>query len=252
MFERLKQRSLALHRPRMAATAIYCALMPRIAARPLELVGARVERGILVLPNAERATERAAERPIRVDHWELKHRVALAALIDFVNCEVQAKGYDAWLSIVAETLALACEAVKVERLSPSSFRHTALSTWSAAGYSTEEIALLAGHFCRRSSLHYIRTASAWGPEDAVVQSPGPMQPSSNVTEPAAKTATAEFNTDPMPTPASLPSTSEDSQKLMSDYRRRRDEDEEKLIRSTQSLLAERIHSPGEQAPPASV
>ena len=258
VFTRLKKRAIELDRMRMAATAIYCILMPRIGARSVELVDARVEEGILILPNAKRATEQAKERRLDIGHWDIHYRVALAALIDIVNFEVDEIGYDAWHSVLAETLARACEAVNVRRLSPSSFRHTALSTWSAAGLSMEEIARLAGHFCRRSPQHYIRTASAWGHEDSIVKSPAPTEPTREITEATAASPEPEFDYEPMPTPTPIPTKPNETQKLQTAHRLGFMEWENGLIQNTQRLVRERSSAPvseqtsGSQIPPRSM
>ncbi|MCF1742061.1 hypothetical protein [Paradevosia shaoguanensis] len=244
VFAHLKKRALELHRPRMAATAIFCVLMSRIGGRPVELVGASVRGSTLILPNAKRAVSQATERPIMVDQWDLHHRVALAALIDLVNSEVGDAGYQAWLSTLAEILARACQAVGVPRLAPSSFRHTALSTWSAAGFSTEEIALLAGHFCRRSPSHYIRTASAWGPEDATVAPLGPA-PTPEVEEVRTDTSLG-LDFEPMPQPNSPPPRADISQRLWNEHRQRMDEQEKSLDLVTKRTRLDRMRLPREQ------
>ena len=244
VFAHLKKRALELHRPRMAATAIYCVLMPRIGGRPVELVGASVRGGSLILPNAKRAVGQATERPIMVHQWDMHHRVALAALIDFVNAEVGDAGYEAWLSMLAEILARACQAAGVPRLAPSSFRHTALSTWAMAGFSIEEIALLAGHFSRRSPSYYIRTASAWSPEDATVTSLGPA-PTQEVEEVKAGTSLG-FDLEPMPQPNSPPPRADISQRLWNEHRQRMDEQEKSLDLVMKRTRLDRMRLPREQ------
>lgn len=245
VFAHLKKRALELHRPRMAATAIFCVLMPRIGGRPVELVGASVRGGVLVLRNAKKAAGQAIERLIKVDQWDLHHRVALAALIDLVNSEVGDTGYQAWLSTLAEILARACQAAGVPRLAPSSFRHTALSTWSAAGLSVEEIALLAGHFCRRSASHYIRTASAWGPEDATVTPLAPVALVSEVAE-VSSGASLEFDLEPMPQPTSSQPRADISQRLWNEHRQRVNEQEKSLDLAMECTRLDRVRLPREQ------
>lgn len=244
VFSHLKTRALELHRPRMAATAIYCVLMPRLGGRPVELVGASVSGSTLILPNAKRAVGQATERSIMVDQWNLQHRVALAALVDLVNAEVGDAGYEAWLSTLAEILARACQAAGVPRLAPSSFRHTALSTWSAAGLSTEEIALLAGHFCHRSASHYIRTASAWGPEDAAIATLAPGTPAPEGVEVSSDTS-LEFDLEPMPQPTSPPPRPDISQRLWNEHRQRVDEQEKSLGLAIERTRLDRMRLPGE-------
>lgn len=243
VFSHLKSRALEWNRARMAATALYCILMPKIGGRPVELVGAEVDQGVLVLRNAKRAPGQKAHRPISVAEWDLQYRVALAALVNFVDQEVDTQGYQAWLSSLAEILARACKSVEVPRLAPSSFRHTALSTWSAAGYSVEEIAALAGHFCRRSPSHYIRTASAWGPEDAVVQS-GTLTELTAKTEAEAAVAdigdgAADVRFEPMPQPVAPPSVPDRSGKLWDEYRQRMEEERKSLVERVDRIKNER-------------
>ena len=239
VFTRLKERSLKLNRIRMAAAAFYCVLMPRLGARPVELLGATVVAGHLVLPNAKRAVDQSSYRGLDVRHWHLQHRVALAALLDIVTSEVEEGGYEAWLSILAETLARACEAVEVRRLAPSSFRHTALSTWAAAGYTTEEIARLAGHFSRRSPAHYIRTASAWGPEDAIVTPAAALDHAVSSDESMDKSVDQEFDLSPMPQPIHIPSAPDASKALWDEYRRRSEDQARALNEAVASVMSQR-------------
>lgn len=233
VFGHLKTRALELQRVRMAATAIYCVLMPRLGGRPVELVGAEVSDGVLVLPNAKRAPGQELKRQIPVGHWEFQYRVALAALIEVVNREVGENGYNAWLSVLAEILARACLAVGVSRLAPTTFRHTALSTWSAAGYTTEEIAALAGHFCGRSPSHYIRTASAWNPEDVMTVS---LAPTAAILKDEADPASA-FDVSPMPQPQPLPTVVDNSSSLWADHRKRMDQEERALDLAVAEAIA---------------
>nr|WP_314260706.1 hypothetical protein [uncultured Devosia sp.] len=238
VFDRLKQRALALNRGRMAATALYCVLMPRLGGRPVELVGARVAGGRLIVPNAKRADGQDPERSIDVSGWDLHYRVALAALIDFTGMEVPDVGYEAWHKIMAETLARACDAVSVPRIAPSSFRHTALSTWAAAGFSIDEIARLAGHFSGRSPSYYIRTASSWGPEDVVVKiielepAPPPRAEKSDV-------ANRFDDVAPMPLPPLRPQENDDTKKLIEEQRQRFQQFEDELNRGTEAARASR-------------
>ena len=239
----LKSRALNWNRVRMAATALYCLLMPKIGGRPIELVGAKIDRGVLVLKNAKRAPGQEVYRPIALVDWELEYRVALAALIEFVDQEVGTQGYNAWLSALAEILARACTAVDVPRLAPSSFRHTALSTWSEAGYSIEEIAKLAGHFSHRSASHYIRTASAWGPEDAVVRTGSAMEPRAEAEAkplvPDTPDSADEFDFEPLPQPESKPSVSDRSGALWDEYRQRVEQEQKSLSEAVDRLKNER-------------
>lgn len=238
VFERLKQRALALNRMRMAATALYCVLMPRLGGRPVELVGARVDGSRLIFDNAKRAADQVPVRSIDISGWDLHYRVALAALIDFTSMEVSDVGYEAWHKAMAETLARACQSVSVPRIAPSSFRHTALSTWSAAGFSIDEIARLAGHFSKRSPSYYIRTASAWGPEDVIVKTiesepaPPPLAETSDV-------ATLFDDIAPMPLPAFKREENDDTQKLIAEQRQRVQQFEEALDRGVEAAKASR-------------
>lgn len=245
VFTRLKERSLKLNRIRMAAAAFYCVLMPRLGARPVELLGATVVAGHLVLPNAKRAVDQSSYRGLDVRHWQLQYRVALAALLDIVTSEVEEGGYEAWLSILAETLARACEAVEVRRLAPSSFRHTALSTWAAAGYTTEEIARMAGHFSRRSPAHYIRTASAWGPEDAIVTPAAALDHAVSFDESMDKSVDQEFDLSPMPQPVNVSSAPDESKALWDEYRRRSEDQTRALNEAVASVMSQRAPRAGD-------
>lgn len=192
------------------------------------------------LPNAKRAVDQASYRGLDVRHWHLQHRVALAALLDIVASEVEEGGYEAWLSILAETLARACEAVEVRRLAPSSFRHTALSTWAAAGYTTEEIARLAGHFSRRSPTHYIHTASAWGPEDAIVTPAAALDHAVSFDERIDKSVGQEFDLSPMPQPVHIPSAPDASKALWEEYQRRVEDQTRALDEAVAAVISQRV------------
>lgn len=163
----LHEMALGLHRPRIAVLGLYLLLMPRIGARPIELMKAWVDAGVLVISSAKLGA--GHERYISLATWPELHRVALAAFLQIVQEQAASLSYDGWLSAFAEQLARACKAVGVKRMAPSAFRHTAMSTWAAAGYTPQMIALLAGHLTLKSQAHYIRTAAAWGQSSDLVQ-----------------------------------------------------------------------------------
>ncbi len=167
VFGHLKIMAVRHRRIRSAACALYCLLVPKLGPRPVELTQAWIKDSTLFIPSAKQPQNQPAIREIDISDFHPTHREALLALIYIVDRDVQAGGYDAWLSRLAETLARACETVTrktgqvIDRLSPSSFRHTAISTWHAAGYTAEEIAELVGHRDLRSQNAYKRTGSAW-------------------------------------------------------------------------------------------
>ena len=167
VFGHLKIMAVRHKRIRSAAVALFCLLVPKLGPRPVELTRAWVEGTTLFIPSAKQPEGEPAEREIDISDFHPTHREALLALIYIVARDVKAGGYDAWLSRLAEILARACETVskktgeRIERLAPSSFRHTAISTWHAAGYTVEEIAELVGHRSLRSQNAYKRSSSAW-------------------------------------------------------------------------------------------
>lgn len=167
VFGHLKIMAVRHSRIRSAACALYCLLVPKLGARPVELTKAWVEGNTLFVPSAKQPENQPDIREIDISDFHPTHREALFALIYIAARDVEADGYDAWLSRLAETLARACVTVErkthqnIGRLSPSSFRHTAISTWHSAGYTAEEIAELVGHRDLRSQNAYKRTSSAW-------------------------------------------------------------------------------------------
>lgn len=160
VFTKLKHSAMRLRRLRPAMTALYCLVQPRLGVRPIELHTANFAGDLLMVRNAKRKD--SSYRQLDVSSWDPSHKMALAVLIEMAREEIREVGYDAWLSRVAECLARACHAVPgVPRLCPSGFRHIALSTWHASGYTVEEIAALAGHLLPTSSRHYIHKSAAW-------------------------------------------------------------------------------------------
>ncbi len=167
VFGHLKIMAVRHRRIRSAAVGLYCLLVPKLGVRPVELTGAWVEGDTLFVPSAKQPEGGPSVRRIDISDFHPTHKEALLALIFIVARDVEAGGYDAWLSRLAETLARACVTVgkktgqEIDRLSPSSFRHTAISTWHAAGYTPEEIAELVGHRSLRSQSAYKHSGSAW-------------------------------------------------------------------------------------------
>ena len=165
VFGHLQLAAVKYQRMGLAAAALYCLVKPNLGTRPVELHQAVIEGDILVVPNAKR--EDGSNRRLDLSGWDPTHRMALAVLIKLAQAEVDSDGHDAWLGRLAERLARACEAAGrtgdfIPRLAPSSFRHTAISTWHAAGFTVAEIAEMAGHLLTSSaSRHYIHKSAAW-------------------------------------------------------------------------------------------
>lgn len=160
VFTQLKHSAMRLRRLRPAMTALYCLVQPRLGVRPIELHTAHFAGDLLMVRNAKRKDN--SFRQLDVSSWAPSHRMALAVLIEMAREEIREVGYDAWLSRLAESLARACHVVPgIPRLCPSGFRHIALSTWHASGYTVAEIAELAGHLLPASSRHYIHKSAAW-------------------------------------------------------------------------------------------
>lgn len=204
VFGRLKQQALHHKRVRLAATALYCLVQPILGARPIELLDAQIDGELLTVRNAKRTD--GSRRRIDLSQVHPSHRMALVVLIEIVARDVGKLGYQRWLKILAETLARACEAASTQenpipRLSPTSFRHTAISTWSAAGFSEGEIAEMAGHFSLLTARrHYIHAGAAWAVGGAGViragAEPGQPRPPTEERSPGEAFAFQEFPTPP--------------------------------------------------------
>lgn len=170
VFGRLKQKAIHHDRIRLAATALFCLLQPILGTRPIELQHTRIEGDVLIVLNAKRAD--GSSRGLNLADVHPIHRMALLVLIEIIKVEIADVGYERWLKTLAENLARACEAAStrenpIPRLAPSSFRHTAISTWAAAGFSVEEIAEMAGHLSLLSARrHYIHQGAGWAQRHA--------------------------------------------------------------------------------------
>lgn len=170
VFGRLKLKALHHGRLRLAATALFCLLQPILGTRPVELQHARIAGDMLVVRNAKRTDGSSRELDLADVHP--MHRMALLVLIEIIKIEIADVGYERWLKMLAENLARACEAAStkenpIPRLSPSSFRHTAISTWAATGYTVHEIGEMAGHLSLLSARrHYIHDGAAWAQRHA--------------------------------------------------------------------------------------
>lgn len=187
VFGRLKQQALHHDRIRLAACALYCLLQPILGTRPIELQHARIEDDALVVQNAKRAD--GSSRRLDLAGVHAVHRMALLVVIEIIRVEVASVGYERWLSALAETLARACAAVSTDRnpiprLAPSSFRHTAISTWAAAGFSVEEIAEMAGHLSLLSARrNYIHEGAGWAVKNGAGIRPAVIPPEVAEVEP---------------------------------------------------------------------
>jgi hypothetical protein len=229
VFGHLKITAVRRHRIRSAACALYCLLVPRLGTRPVELTKAWVKGDILFVPSAKQPEDQPAVREIDISNFHPTHREALLALIYIVDRDVETGGYDAWLKRLAEILARACETVKrktgqdIPRLAPSAFRHTAVSTWHAAGYTPEEIAQLVGHRDLRSQDAYKRSSSAWPVTEGLakpfgqVPHPGPNEQEPGDPPPSRPDRIPDVETDqpgpsldlddmPQPTPKPISNT----------------------------------------------
>ncbi len=111
VFGHLKIMAVRHRRIRSAAVGLYCLLVPKLGVRPVELTGAWVEGDTLFVPSAKQPEGGPSVRRIDISDFHPTHKEALLALIFIVARDVEAGGYDAWLSRLAETLARACVAV---------------------------------------------------------------------------------------------------------------------------------------------
>lgn len=270
VFGHLKIMAVRHRRIRSAACALYCLLVPKLGTRPVELTMAWVEGNTLFVPSAKQPEGENTIRTIDISNFHPTHREALLALIYIVDRDVEAGGYDAWLSRLAETLARACETVKrktgqdVGRLSPSSFRHTAISTWHAAGYTAEEIAELVGHRDLRSQNVYKHTSSAWPvtqdlarlvdqePHIAPIQSgpqdTKPSAPPDRIPDEQAGRSSPLLDLDDMPQPETK-AISDVGSDLWPAARKRLESEFDQINPSTSGTLRERGATPPASATP---
>jgi integrase len=169
-FGHLKLMALRHDRIRLAATALYCLLQPVLGTRPIELQDARIDGDALIVRNAKRTD--GSSRTLSLVDIHPTHRMALLVLLEIIKVENADVGYQRWLKTLAENLARACKAAStkenpIPRLAPSSFRHTAISTWAASGFTVDEIAEMAGHLSLLSARrYYIHEGAAWAQKRA--------------------------------------------------------------------------------------
>lgn len=208
VFGHLRLAAIRHERVRLAATALYCLLIPLLGTRPFELQGAHIDGDFLIIRNAKRNDGSTRSLPLSGLHPS--RRMALWVMLEITRSEMAHVGYQRWLRILAENLARACisasrEGYPIPRLSPSSFRHTAISTWAAAGYTVEEIAEMAGHlslFSARRS--YIHRGAAWAQRAGEIILPtAPPTAAATPIDPASIDEIA-LMVDDFPTPAAKP------------------------------------------------
>lgn len=185
-----KALALATKDPVPVAVALYVFVAPRIGIRPIELIGARLVGKKLIVRNAKRKPRQRLERSISLKRFAESFIEAVRWLIILANVGVTLyqepeRGYDLerafelWRNKLASCLARISKEVCGDdrRLSLYSFRHIAIATWKAAGYSAETIAALAGHLLLSSAGRYYAPAKAgWVTELVLAEAPVQPQP----------------------------------------------------------------------------
>lgn len=213
-FERLRSITLRTRSRSAFAAALYTLVVPRVAIRPIELLDAEVIGTDLLVHNAKwrpglptfRRVSLARFPPTLIEAAKWLCALARQGVGEGPE-ETREARFNAWRNRVAESLARASKPYMPEdqRLSLYSFRHIGIATWKAAGFSKEEIALLAGHLgLHTADKHYAPARSGWADEARLAQPVRTAEADRNaVKTPASSTRTerdaAEANS-PEPTP----------------------------------------------------
>lgn len=194
-FVALRELAQTSKHPVPIAAALYVFVVPRIALRPIELLGARVVGKKLIVLNAKRRLRQSLERTISLKRFADSFIEALKWLIILAKAGVSLysdpeRGFELWRNKLASCLARVSKDVCGDdrRLSLYSFRHIAIATWKAAGYSAATIARLVGHLLLSSAGRYYAPAKAgWVKELVLAELPDLMiELEASLTSPAAR------------------------------------------------------------------
>jgi hypothetical protein len=162
IFAELKRTAIDNKNMLAAAAALCCVIAPRMGPRPKELLDAELRGDYLVFQNAKATVRHPDTRALNITAFGPAFAEAVVALLALVAKQIAKLGFEKWRNAMAETLARACARVSVRRLSLYSFRHVALASWEAAGFSKEEIASMAGHLgLETARIHYARGKDGW-------------------------------------------------------------------------------------------
>lgn len=174
-FVALKAHALLSKDPVPVAAALYVFVVPRIAIRPIELVGARIVGKTLIVRNAKRRPRQKPERKISLKRFADSFIEAVKWLVILADAGISLyndpeRDFEMWRNKLASCLARASKHVCGDdrRLSLYSFRHIGIATWKAAGFSAETIAALAGHLLLSSAGRYYAPSKAGWVNEAVL------------------------------------------------------------------------------------
>jgi hypothetical protein len=168
-FRRLKALVLATGSQSAMAAGLYVLVVPRIGIRPIELLDGEVVGTQLRIKNAKWRPGLAVYRTVSLKRFAPVFIEATKWLCVLAQqgCEngkhaTWEERFNAWRNSVAECLARASEATCGRRLALYSFRHSAIATWKAAGFSAADIAEMAGHLSLKSAWkHYAPAKVGW-------------------------------------------------------------------------------------------
>lgn len=159
LFIELKRHGLKYKNPNSILAALFTLVAGHLGFRPVELRGARLQGKVLTLPNAKRRPGHDRARAIDIAALDQDVVKGTRLMLRLIDHDLGKAEFAAWEKTIAEQLRRACNRIKIRELSPYSFRHIAIASWSAAGLPPEEIARLCGHLSIRTAhIHYARAS----------------------------------------------------------------------------------------------
>nr|MBF0683784.1 hypothetical protein [Pseudomonas sp.] len=167
-FSHLKRLVLEQEGHSAMAAGLYVLVAPRIGMRPIELIDAEVKGAVLWIRTAKARRDTPPYRTLSLKRFSETFIEALRWLCILARAGTRdgsgstaEERFEAWRNRVAEALARASAAATGKRLALYSFRHTAIATWKASGFSAAEIAEMAGHLRLESAGHYASAKHGW-------------------------------------------------------------------------------------------
>lgn len=210
VFEELRRHVLAHRHTAALAAALYVVVGPKIGMRPIELCGAKVEGTRIEVPCAKRARGEPDWRGLDLCAYPASLIEATRALVALAPSSPDVAAAHGWHKGMAESLARACKRIGQRRLAPSSFRHVAIATWEAAGYTASEIARMAGHVdVATARRHYARSRHGWTVA-ALAQPVGDGGAAPRDATAPERPVDPDWGFDDMPKPAAKPAPSGDA------------------------------------------
>lgn len=174
-FRQLKRLVLERGGESAMVAGLYVLVAPRIGLRPIELLDCVVEGHKLKLKLKTAKSRTSRLRELSLKRYSETFIEALRWLCVFAQSALERSAgrnveqdFENWRNRAAETLARASLSATGRRLSLYSFRHVALATWKASGFSAAEIAEMAGHLSHKSAGHYASGKHGWKEEDVLV------------------------------------------------------------------------------------